>query len=327
VYADWLDEHGDPARAEFIRIQCEMAPLGKIKRIDADGHARYVKLFERQNALLREHGNRWTFNLFGLSGFLRIQFHRGFVENLECSPCSFCSPEFSHLHSAMRRLLRCHPIRKLRWVSPALTSEGCRQLVRCEELALIRELRCHYDPGRNDPESFGQLLSSPNLASLEVLDLRNSYFGTLEGVEEALAASPLLERLTRLDLGNNVVSPKTLATILESAHFGISELGLCGKFNLGDTMSDTESWTTPCVGPSGVLVLARSPAVSRLRCLELAYNRLDVPAIEALLKSPHLDGVACLALGEADSAAFDAHKAALQTRFGARLKMDWNPVS
>jgi len=25
VYADWLDEHGDPDRAEFIRVQCELA--------------------------------------------------------------------------------------------------------------------------------------------------------------------------------------------------------------------------------------------------------------------------------------------------------------
>jgi uncharacterized protein (TIGR02996 family) len=27
VYADWLDEHGDPDRAEFIRIQIELHHL------------------------------------------------------------------------------------------------------------------------------------------------------------------------------------------------------------------------------------------------------------------------------------------------------------
>ena len=27
VYADWLDEHGQPERAEFIRVQCELAKL------------------------------------------------------------------------------------------------------------------------------------------------------------------------------------------------------------------------------------------------------------------------------------------------------------
>ena len=25
IYADWLDEHGQPERAEFIRVQCELA--------------------------------------------------------------------------------------------------------------------------------------------------------------------------------------------------------------------------------------------------------------------------------------------------------------
>ena len=28
VYADWLDDNGQPERAEFIRVQCELARLG-----------------------------------------------------------------------------------------------------------------------------------------------------------------------------------------------------------------------------------------------------------------------------------------------------------
>jgi uncharacterized protein (TIGR02996 family) len=27
VYADWLDDHDEPARATFIRVQCELARL------------------------------------------------------------------------------------------------------------------------------------------------------------------------------------------------------------------------------------------------------------------------------------------------------------
>ena len=27
IWADWLDEHGDPDRAEFVRLQCEWANL------------------------------------------------------------------------------------------------------------------------------------------------------------------------------------------------------------------------------------------------------------------------------------------------------------
>ncbi len=45
VYADWLDEHGEPERAEFIRVQCELArlPQDDPRRNDA---------IERQQQLL-----------------------------------------------------------------------------------------------------------------------------------------------------------------------------------------------------------------------------------------------------------------------------------
>jgi uncharacterized protein (TIGR02996 family) len=33
AFADWLDEHGEPERAEFIRVQCRLARLGH----DPDG--------------------------------------------------------------------------------------------------------------------------------------------------------------------------------------------------------------------------------------------------------------------------------------------------
>src|SRR5262245_12848054 len=68
MYADWLDEHGQPERAEFIRIQC--AP-------DADEVAadRAAELEERNRA-------RW---LVGLPRFVgaRWEFRRGFPERLE----------------------------------------------------------------------------------------------------------------------------------------------------------------------------------------------------------------------------------------------------
>ena len=70
MYADWLQENGQPERAEFIRIQC--AP-------DADEAAeeRAAELEERNRA-------KW---LAGLPQFseARWEFRRGFPEYLECS--------------------------------------------------------------------------------------------------------------------------------------------------------------------------------------------------------------------------------------------------
>ncbi len=32
IYADWLDEHGDPRQAEFIRVQIELARIPEHER-------------------------------------------------------------------------------------------------------------------------------------------------------------------------------------------------------------------------------------------------------------------------------------------------------
>jgi uncharacterized protein (TIGR02996 family) len=72
VLADWLDEHGEPQRAEFIRLQCRMARLAcDWDRPEAVGaHAKpkemegvcseFGVLAARTGALLAEHGARWT---------------------------------------------------------------------------------------------------------------------------------------------------------------------------------------------------------------------------------------------------------------------------
>jgi uncharacterized protein (TIGR02996 family) len=50
VFADWLEEHGDPERAEFIRTQ--------IRWHHADGEER-KQLDERAGEMFREHAHRW----------------------------------------------------------------------------------------------------------------------------------------------------------------------------------------------------------------------------------------------------------------------------
>ncbi len=51
IFADWLEERGDP-RGEFVRLQCELAPL----RWD---DPRRPELERRQAELLRRHGDEW----------------------------------------------------------------------------------------------------------------------------------------------------------------------------------------------------------------------------------------------------------------------------
>ena len=53
VYADWLDDHGDADRAEFIRLQCALA------RMDDEDEA----MKAREAELLRLHGEAWVAEL------------------------------------------------------------------------------------------------------------------------------------------------------------------------------------------------------------------------------------------------------------------------
>jgi uncharacterized protein (TIGR02996 family) len=73
VYADWLDEHGDPARAEFIRTQIELAKL-------PDHDPRFRALEDREHELLCEHEVGWIGN--GADGLSEWEWRRGFVDEI-----------------------------------------------------------------------------------------------------------------------------------------------------------------------------------------------------------------------------------------------------
>ncbi len=79
VYADWLDETGDPAkaaRAEFIRVQCELARVGEFDD-------RTESLQEAEKRLLDEWRREWIprqkLQNAGIS-FHRGMFHPGYSD-------------------------------------------------------------------------------------------------------------------------------------------------------------------------------------------------------------------------------------------------------
>src|SRR5688572_26734802 len=71
VYADWLDDHDEPERAEFIRVQIEIARgVGRAVRLR--------RLRERERRLLWSNESTWTAPLHGK--VRRARFSRGFPE-------------------------------------------------------------------------------------------------------------------------------------------------------------------------------------------------------------------------------------------------------
>src|SRR5262245_29358875 len=71
VFADWLDENGDPDRAEFIRVQCRMARLQFYE-------PEYIVLGDGAAQLFVRHMTEWRFPWLPP----RQEFRRGFPADL-----------------------------------------------------------------------------------------------------------------------------------------------------------------------------------------------------------------------------------------------------
>ncbi len=83
VFADWLDEHGDPARAEFIRQQC-----GPKRSLIASAEVMSEGVWRVHgrsgDTLLADSLERELSRLPVVKGVV-LTFRRGFVENVICS--------------------------------------------------------------------------------------------------------------------------------------------------------------------------------------------------------------------------------------------------
>jgi uncharacterized protein (TIGR02996 family) len=76
VYADWLEEHDRAIRAEFIRLECDIAQKQLLPRAMLDRH---VDLFKRDQELRDNHLGELLGDLSVLPKTASIEFRRGFV--------------------------------------------------------------------------------------------------------------------------------------------------------------------------------------------------------------------------------------------------------
>jgi len=114
VYADWLEENGDPEHAEFIRVQCEIELLRRrpdtdeaaYQRATVAGHLdspvpsdfspsmhRFAALARRERRIVRAHKDRWIGPLSDLEedydSYLSVTFRRGFVDEVAMTTAAF----------------------------------------------------------------------------------------------------------------------------------------------------------------------------------------------------------------------------------------------
>jgi uncharacterized protein (TIGR02996 family) len=120
IYADWLEEHGDP-QGEFIRVQCELARLPKNNR-------RRPKLEAREQELLKKRRAEWTRPLRAIVGDLG--FERGLVtwattkatKFLDHADALFSLAPIQHLRlndskAHIKELASCSALKRLRTLS------------------------------------------------------------------------------------------------------------------------------------------------------------------------------------------------------------------
>jgi uncharacterized protein (TIGR02996 family) len=178
VYADWLDEHGEPAQAAFIRAQIELARTDP----NTDEHERVaMRLADLWDPFIAELGQ-------AAAGVVLLpgDFRRG----LPATPIQLLVSTFRDQSP------RWWPRLPVRAVSIDLTTWNVGELVRVPYLARLWELVLAGD----DPHDqvIRRLVKCHLFRELRVLDL--SQFGLGVEAAEALAGSDAFPRLEELRL-------------------------------------------------------------------------------------------------------------------------------
>jgi uncharacterized protein (TIGR02996 family) len=234
IFADWLEENGQPERGELIRLQVEAAMLPR-------GDPQRSSLMRRASRLLYDHGEYWLMPWAGL-----VISHRGLLQ-VECIPSQFQERAESAGEDS------------LLWVERLYLFGGQRKEIQpVLNSALLRHVPA-LDLSHNDigDEGVEVLAASPHLKRTASLALSNIGTGTAGAV--ALAASPLLTRLTSLDLRGNQIGSTGAAALAASPH-------LSGLTSLGLGLNG--------IGVEGALALAASPYLGRLTSLDVSYNEI-----------------------------------------------------
>jgi uncharacterized protein (TIGR02996 family) len=198
VYADWLDETGDAARARFIRTSCAHERLA---RTDPRRHA----LGREAGGLLHRHRRAWLGPLWARLGDRRWRW--GLLDE--------ASLTVQHFLAHADALLRLGPLTALRLVgASADVAELCRspQLLRLRSL----DLSCNFLTN----EAAAALAGSPWTGRWRALSLRQNFIGAPGA--EALADSLHLDDLRRLDLGSNRLPQAARAALRDRFGDGVT---------------------------------------------------------------------------------------------------------
>ena len=269
IFADWLDDEGDPARAEFIRVQVERARLPQ-------WDARQVRLRLRESELLKQNWRKWRRELPPIKGMAWDEFRRGFVAG-----ATFSSFAVLKEHASACWAVAPLAAVSVRWPRENDTVESMAPIAGLRELSITAMLV--------DPREVDRLANAPLLSTLHALEIRAASLG----VEEfrRLTTSPHLGNLTALRLPENYTGNGGIHALVSAASLvSLAELDLSQSDSYGRYTED------PLLQAAGLEALAEWPGLAHLRSLNLSGNDAQRAGLRALLRSPHLIGLKELSL-------------------------------
>jgi uncharacterized protein (TIGR02996 family) len=295
IYADWLEELGQIARADFIRVQCQLAGL-------PEGDPRRQELEAREQTLLKEHGREWAGPL--MDRVKGCQFRRGFVDTVK--------GDRDALLAHAGELFRAQPLRCVCFLPPRLPYHPAR----------------HFSAPPGGPLYQRLAAACPRLVRISVADFYGNCLGD-RGVK-ALADSPVPFRLCWLGLGFTEVGDVGARALAESSSFPhLRTLKLNQNRELGpravEALSRSPFLTglraldlsySP-IGDAGIEAIAQSPNLLRLTNLNLAFSGLGSRGAQALIDSPYLTNLESLRVDHEDIGRRARY--ALRERFGDRV--------
>jgi uncharacterized protein (TIGR02996 family) len=320
VYADWLEERGDAARAEFIRVQIELSrreaadpfapPFAKIRVDRRQTSPSFLDPLERrEQLLLAEHGAAWKRDLPAWARRL-CRFYRGFPSVILST-----GPQWQ---AEAERLCRITPVEEL-WLTD--TIRDWAGMARVPQVAHLRGLAGSLYPGRvPDPADAAEMAANV----------------------EALVGCPYLGDLRRLQLTGWQITPPAARALARANWPALTTLRLTvtphqirweGEeiFTAGPLLAGVE-WLSltdaPRAGAEAAASLAASPYLRRLRVLEAWSSGLGDAGARALAGCPGLTGLRALHLGHNGIGAAGATALAASPHFRAleRLYLDGNQI-
>jgi uncharacterized protein (TIGR02996 family) len=301
VFADWLQEHGEEERAEFIRVQIEAArlPVGKKRAAQ----------FLRAHELLAAHEKQWA---KPIKRFVEkpsygpaFVFRRGFVETVAVRPNKFLED--------IDDLFELTPLRGLHFVDAG----GFDWVAGCERMLRITDLNLNGCVLSDSGSYTAELLRSKylaNLVSLSASGVDDNGHLDARGLT-ALAGTRHLTKLEFLDIGDNWMFGDVPA----------SEATACRKllWRLGAKMPALRDLRLAGMGLrcGEIGAFAVQPWVAQLRKLDLNSNEISEYGCRALCESERLANLEELDLRDNVGELTPATRRALKARFGKRVRL------